>query len=163
MKVTVQDRFETKKLAEIFADEIKETGGFICLYGDIGAGKTEFVRFCIKHLGVIENVTSPSFVILNEYKSKYLPIYHFDLYRLENAGMKTIEAELTEYSKDGVLTFVEWANFGKDELPFHKIDINVTYDIQNLSDKRVFEFSANTENYKNIIKNTVEKFEGTKN
>lgn len=158
MEVIVKDRNETKILAEIFADNIKEKGGFVSLFGDIGAGKTEFARFVIKHLGVIEDVTSPSFVILNEYKSKYFPIYHFDLYRLENSGIDSIKEELREYSKENVLTFVEWADFGKSELPLSKMEIKIKYDLENYSSKRVFEFFGEEEYYKNIIKKTVEEF-----
>ena len=64
-----------------------------------------------KHLNVKEKVTSPSFVIINEYLSGDLPVYHFDLYRLEQEGVRTIIDELTEYSRPDVLTFVEWAIF----------------------------------------------------
>ena len=73
-------------------------------------------------MGVIEDVTSPSFIILNEYKTKYFPIYHFDLYRLENSGLDSIKEELREYSKENILTFVEWADFGAGELPFDKME-----------------------------------------
>ena len=74
---------DTKMLAQKFAKFIK-TGICVCLYGDIGAGKTAFCREIAKSLGVKEQITSPSFVILNEYKTGIVPIYHFDLYRLEN-------------------------------------------------------------------------------
>ena len=71
MEILVENLDDTKKLAEIFGELIKEKGAFVSLFGDIGAGKTAFSRFLIKYLGVIEEVTSPSFVILNEYKSKF--------------------------------------------------------------------------------------------
>lgn len=163
MKIKIKDKKETKILAEIFADLIKEHGAFVSLFGDIGAGKTEFARFAIKYLGVFEDVTSPSFVILNEYKSKYFPIYHFDLYRLENNGIETIKEELREYSKENVLTFVEWADFGKCELPVEKMEIKISYDIENYSDERVFEFCGNNEYYKNIIENIEKRFCEAKN
>ena len=73
MKIKIKDRYETKLLGECFAKFIKQKGGFISLCGEIGAGKTEFARFTIKALGATEEVTSPSFVILNEYTDiKYL-------------------------------------------------------------------------------------------
>lgn len=163
MKIKVKNKNETKVLAEIFATLIKENGGFISLFGDIGAGKTEFARYAIKYLGVTEEVTSPSFVILNEYKSKYFPIYHFDLYRLEIGGIETIKEELREYSKDNVLTFVEWADFGKSELPIEKMEIRITYDLENYSDERIFEFQGTNKYYKNIINQIEKKFNEVKN
>lgn len=119
---------ETKILAERFAQLAKQKGAFVSLYGEIGAGKTAFVKLVADALGVKERVTSPSFVILNEYHSAELPIYHFDLYRLENEGVKTIIDELREYSEGKVLTFVEWAEFSQDEIPFNHIQVNVTYE-----------------------------------
>ena len=157
MEEIVKNQEEAKILAEVFADNIKEKGGFISLFGDIGAGKTAFCRYAIKHLGVKEDVTSPSFVILNEYKG-LLPVYHFDLYRLEDAGVESIKDELREYSKENVLTFVEWADFGKDELPFEKMEINVEYDYDNYSTERKFKFKVTNKYYEDIIKKTIEDF-----
>ncbi len=159
MKTEVKNLDETKLLSEIFGDNIKDKGAFVTLLGDIGAGKTAFTRFLIKHLGVIEDVTSPSFVILNEYKSKYFPIYHFDLYRLEESGVKSIKEELREYSKENILTLVEWANFGLEELPSDRIEIKISYDINNYSTKRTFEFTSKNEKYIEIINKTTEEFE----
>lgn len=118
---------DTKELAENFAKLITN-GCFISLYGEIGAGKTAFVKLVADALEVKEKVTSPSFVILNEYHSGILPVYHFDLYRLENEGVKTILDELREYSEGRQVTFVEWAEFSQDEIPFNHIKINVTYE-----------------------------------
>lgn len=131
---TIED---TKKLAEKFAKLVKEKGCFVNLYGEIGAGKTAFVRFVAEALGVKEKVTSPSFVILNEYHSASIPVYHFDLYRLENVGISTITEELREYSEGKKITFVEWAEFSQGELPFERVEINVTYDDE---DNRNYEF-----------------------
>lgn len=130
---------ETKELAQKFAKLIEEKGCFVSLYGEIGAGKTAFVKLVADALGVKEKVTSPSFVILNEYHTAKLPIYHFDLYRLENEGVKTILDELREYSEGHQATFVEWAEFSQDEIPFNHLKINVTYDEE---DFRKYSFEA---------------------
>ena len=130
---------DTKKLACKFAQLVKESGCFVNLFGEIGAGKTAFVRLTAEALGVKEKVTSPSSVILNEYHSASIPVYHFDLYRLENVGISTIADELREYSEGKKITFVEWAEFSQGELPFERIEINVTYDDD---DSRVYEFSS---------------------
>ena len=118
---------DTKKLAESIAP-LLEQGCFINLFGEIGAGKTALVKLIAAEMGIEEHVTSPSFVILNEYHTGRIPVYHFDLYRLENVGVKTICDELREYSEGKILTFVEWAEFSQDEIPFNRIEINVTYE-----------------------------------
>ena len=130
---------DTAELAEKFAKLVTD-GCFVNLYGEIGAGKTAFVKLVAKALDVKERVTSPSFVILNEYHSGIIPMYHFDLYRLENEGIKTIVDELREYSEGKKLTFVEWAEFSRDEIPFNNIKINVTY---NDDDSRLYTFESN--------------------
>ena len=138
---------DTKILAKRFA-ELAKDGCFVSLYGDIGAGKTAFVRLVAEALGIKEKVTSPSFTILNEYHTGEIPVYHFDLYRLENAGIKTITDELREYSEGKQLTFVEWAEFSQGEVPFDRIDINVTYDDD---DNRCYTFKAECEGKQDII------------
>ena len=118
---------DTDKLAKKFADIVKDSGAFVCLLGDVGAGKTAFSKLVCKHLEVKEKVTSPSFVIINEYKSGVIPVYHFDLYRLENEGVSTIINELEEYSEGKILTLVEWAEFSQNSLPFDRIEIRINY------------------------------------
>ena len=130
---------ETEALAKQFADLLRDKGAFICLYGDVGAGKTAFTKFVCKYLNVKEKVTSPSFVILNEYKSGDIPVFHFDLYRLEKEGINTIINELEEYSEGKIVTFVEWAEFSQNAIPFERIDVNINY----IDDtKREFVFTA---------------------
>lgn len=131
---------DTKALAYKFAELVKNDGCFINLFGEIGAGKTAFVKLTAEALGVKEKVTSPSFVILNEYHSASIPVYHFDLYRLENTGVKSIADELREYSDGRKITFVEWAEFSQGEIPFKRIEINVTYDDND--DSRIYEFNS---------------------
>ncbi len=130
---------ETKELAKKFAKLIEQKGCFVSLYGEIGAGKTAFVKLVAEALGVTEKVTSPSFVILNEYHTAKIPVYHFDLYRLENEGVKTILDELREYSEGHQATFVEWAEFSQNEIPFDHVKINVKY---NEDEARKYSFEA---------------------
>ena len=140
---------ETEILARKFANIIKDTGAFVCLYGEVGAGKTAFTKFVCQYLNVREKVTSPSFVILNEYKTGITPVYHFDLYRLENEGINTIINELEEYSEGKILTLVEWAEFSQNAIPFDRIDINIEYIDEN---KRTFTFTAIGDKSNNTIK-----------
>ena len=144
-EILVKNIDETKKLAEKFAEltvqKAQKTGEgtFVCLFGDIGAGKTAFSRFAAKAIGVEEKITSPSFVILNEYHSGIIPVYHFDLYRLEDVGVKSIIDELEQYSEGKFLTLVEWAEFSQNQIPFNRIEINIIYESEN---ERIFKFSA---------------------
>lgn len=139
---------DTKQLAYKFAEMVKEKGCFVNLFGEIGAGKTAFVKLVAEKLGIKEKVTSPSFVILNEYHSASIPVYHFDLYRLEHTGISTITEELREYSEGRKITFVEWAEFSQGELPFERIEINVTYDDD---DSRNYEFKSVGEKNQYVI------------
>ena len=140
---------DTEYLAKKFADIIKEKGAFISLFGDVGAGKTAFTKLVCKYLEVKEKVTSPSFVIINEYKTGIIPVYHFDLYRLENEGVGTIINELEEYSEGKIVTFVEWAEFSQGVIPFDRIEINIEYIDENT---RKFQFNSFGEKSCNILK-----------
>lgn len=151
---TIED---TRILAKRFAELIKDEGCFVNLFGEIGAGKTAFVKLVAETLGIKEKVTSPSFVILNEYHSASIPVYHFDLYRLEHVGIKTITDELREYSTGRKITFVEWAEFSQGELPFERIEINVTYDDD---DSRIYEFKSVGDKNKNIIEGLRREYTG---
>lgn len=168
LKIKTNSIEDTGTLAKAFAENLPETGAFVSLFGDIGAGKTAFTRLVLENIGVDEKVTSPSFVILNEYKSaapsaspRNFPIYHFDLYRLEKEGLATIKEELREYSKLGVLTFVEWADFGGDELPYNRLNITVRYDGVDFNDTRFYEFEPIGAEYEEFVQRIKNAMEGT--
>lgn len=148
VSVYCKDIKETEALAKSFAGAIETTGAFVCLFGDVGSGKTAFTKLVCKYLDVNEKVTSPSFVILNEYKTGKLPVYHFDLYRLEKEGINTIINELEEYSEGKIATFVEWAEFSQNALPFDRIDVNINYIDEN---QREFTFTPIGNNSQKII------------
>lgn len=166
MKIECKDLDDTKKLAASFAKNLPDEGCFVSLYGDIGAGKTAFVRFVLKELGVKDKVTSPSFVILNEYLNYRIPIYHFDLYRLEKEGIKTITEELSDYSKRNILTFVEWADFGSDALSLDRLDIKILYpdvlEYGENGDPRVFEFKPCGSENEVFVQKIIETYEAQK-
>ncbi len=152
LKVKVESLDDTKKLALAFKNSLDDEGLFVTLIGDIGVGKTQFIRYILQFLDVKEKITSPSFVILNEYKSDKFKICHFDFYRLENSPLKSIVSEIREYSKDGFLTFVEWAQFANNEIPNDVLNINVSYDKDNI-DIRYFEFISNDKKNDKFIQN----------
>lgn len=127
-KFTSHSIEDTEKFAQSILKNLDKSGTLICMYGDIGAGKTTFVKYLAKYLGIKEKVTSPSFVILNEYHSGEMSLYHFDLYRLEKEGVATIVDELTNYiNKENSVTIIEWAEFSPESLPEKRIDIHIKY------------------------------------
>ena len=140
---------ETAVLAKKFANLVRNSGAFVCLLGDVGAGKTAFSKLVCKELNVKEKVTSPSFVIINEYKSGDIPVYHFDLYRLEREGVSTIINELEEYSEGKILTLVEWAEFSQNSLPFDRIELRIDYIDDTV---REFSFSAFGQKSEGLLK-----------
>lgn len=92
-----------------------EAGEIYCLIGDLGVGKTIFSKGFAKGLGIEEHVTSPTFTIVQEYEGE-LPLYHFDMYRIEDSD----ELEMIGYEDyffgQGVC-LVEWANNVREVIP----------------------------------------------
>ena len=109
MTVTTRSAEETIKLGEKIARRLK-SGDIVALSGDLGAGKTTLVKGIAKGLGVknYRYVNSPSFVLVKEYKGK-IPLFHFDIYRLNN--LKDIEdIGYEDYlARDGVVV-IEWSS-----------------------------------------------------
>lgn len=98
---------ETRRLGERLGRLLKE-GDIICLHGELGAGKTSFTQGIAKGMGVAKAfITSPTFVIANEYKGR-LALYHIDLYRLNNIA-EIEDIGLSEYLKGEAVTVIEWA------------------------------------------------------
>ncbi len=91
-------------------------GDIIALCGDLGAGKTHFVKGLAAGLGTNAEVTSPTFTLIHEYAGGRLPIYHFDLYRLGSAA-EAIALGLDEYLENGGVSVIEWADKFPDLLP----------------------------------------------
>ena len=164
MKVVCQNKEETKIFAENFAKCIDKNGAFIALHGAIGAGKTTFTKYLLRAIGVKQNITSPSFVILNEYHGdKHIPVYHFDLYRLEKEGLKTIASELDEYIQDGRLTLIEWADYGKNYLPRERIDMEISYGKEiNNDNTRIIKLEADGNKMQKLLEKLEKKIERSK-
>jgi len=116
---------ETVSFGEKLAKRFKK-GDFVALVGDLGSGKTVFTKGIAKGLGVknANYVNSPTFVIIKEYKGK-LPLYHFDLYRLDHPGMLDAENFEEYFYGDGV-TVVEWADKIKELLPKKRWEVHMS-------------------------------------
>ena len=97
---------ETRKVATALADRLAP-GSVILLHGDLGAGKTAFVRGLVEGLGLSDDpVSSPTFTLVHEYTGGRVPLYHADLYRLPD-GASLDDLGLDEVAEDGVLA-IEW-------------------------------------------------------
>lgn len=135
--INVSNLKDTEILAKKFA-KLLRGGEVILLNGDLGAGKTTFTKFLLKNLGVKDEVTSPTFTIMREYKTKKFDIYHFDMYRL-SSGEEAKAFGLEDYiysSNDRSIVIIEWSQNIKDILVGKFIEINITLVDE---DKRKFE------------------------
>jgi tRNA threonylcarbamoyladenosine biosynthesis protein TsaE len=93
-------------------------------HGEMGAGKTTLIKALCKEMGVTENVTSPTFSIVNEYKIPTGKIYHFDFYRLKNQT-EALDMGCEEYFYSGDYCFIEWPGMIPDLIPEQHININI--------------------------------------
>lgn len=116
---------ETMGAGENFAKRLKK-GDIVALVGELGSGKTVFTKGIAKGLGVkdVRYVNSPTFVIIKEYKGK-VPLYHFDLYRLDRSTL--IDSETyEEYFYGNGITVIEWADKIKRLLPRKSIEVKLS-------------------------------------
>ncbi|APH06557.1 tRNA (adenosine(37)-N6)-threonylcarbamoyltransferase complex ATPase subunit type 1 TsaE [Bacillus weihaiensis] len=115
---------ETTSLLAIKLAEKLGEGDVVTLEGDLGAGKTTFTKGLAKGLGIQRNVNSPTFTIIKEYSDGRLPLYHMDVYRVEDADE---DLGFEEYFHGNGVTVVEWAHLIDDQLPTERLDIKIFY------------------------------------
>ena len=119
-KITTYSEEETIELAQNIESE-KFPNMVICLKGDLGSGKTVFTKGFAKAMEVKEEVTSPTFTIIKEYTSGEMPLYHMDVYRLEDSK-ETIG--LSDYFDKGGVTIIEWSDMIENELPSERLELH---------------------------------------
>ena len=124
-------------------------GDVVVLSGDLGAGKTKFVEGFLHNFGLQDEISSPTFNIINEYISSDNNIYHFDVYRLEDSDeFYAIGGE--EYFEKGIC-LIEWGELISDVLPKDYIHVTINKDSNN-EDLRIFEFEVNDDSkYINVL------------
>ena len=142
-KYTSRSIDDTMELAENIESE-KFPGMVICLDGELGSGKTVFVKGFAKSLGISETITSPTFNLIKEYESGEMPLYHMDVYRLEG---KCETVGFNDYfNKDGVC-IIEWSDMICDCLPEERLQIDFKIIDENT---RVFIFKPYGKVYEDI-------------
>ena len=112
---------DTLTIAENIESE-KFENMVICLDGELGSGKTVFVKGFAKALGIEDNITSPTFNIIKEYQTGELPLYHMDVYRLDEVEE---DIGLKDYYNNGGITIIEWSELIKNDLPEERLDIKI--------------------------------------
>ncbi|MBT5859089.1 MAG: tRNA (adenosine(37)-N6)-threonylcarbamoyltransferase complex ATPase subunit type 1 TsaE [Flavobacteriales bacterium] len=124
-------------LKEVAVEVLRLSGGknIICFYGEMGVGKTTFIKEICKELEVIDNVSSPTFSIVNEYKTKNdKSVFHFDFYRLETEE-EAFDMGYEEYFYNDNLCFVEWPEKIKSLLPNEILKVEMIKE----NEKRIIE------------------------
>ncbi|MBU3176964.1 tRNA (adenosine(37)-N6)-threonylcarbamoyltransferase complex ATPase subunit type 1 TsaE [Clostridium estertheticum] len=113
---------ETYKIGELIGSLVN-SGDIICLIGDLGTGKTHLTKGIAKGLDIKDNITSPTFTIVNEYTGR-LKLYHFDVYRVNDPD--EIEAiGFDEYIFSDGVSVIEWANYIEEIIPPNKLTITI--------------------------------------
>ena len=107
MKLITNSPLETEKVGEALG-KILQPGTVLAYEGDLGAGKTAFTRGLARGLGCTEQVTSPTYTIVNEYLSGRLPLFHFDMYRLGSSD-ELFDIGWEDYLDRGGVCAVEWS------------------------------------------------------
>ncbi len=124
MKLQLNSLSEINIVANKFIENMGNRNVY-AFYGEMGAGKTTFIKAICKALGVVETVTSPTFSIVNEYnKSDGQPIYHFDFYRIKNIE-EAYDFGYEDYFYSGHLCFIEWPELVECLLPETVVNVQI--------------------------------------
>ena len=116
---------ETIMFADEFASKLNGHSKIV-LSGDLGSGKTKFTEGLLRHFGLEDEISSPTFTIVNEYDAPKFKIYHFDLYRL--ADPEELEfMGIRDYFSQNCICLIEWAEKGEGILPEADLLVNIDY------------------------------------
>lgn len=123
MQFTIKSIDDWQEIVDKIVPEIKHN--ILLLKGNLGAGKTTFTQFLMKKLGSGDEVSSPTYSIVNEYNTPQGKVFHFDLYRLKNID-EVYDIGIEEYLDNAFLCIIEWPEVYEDDLyglKFHEISI----------------------------------------
>lgn len=131
---------ETEQIAQTFAQTLKP-GSVVALYGGLGRGKTAFVRGLAKGLHSSDAVSSPTFALVHEYDGD-LPIFHFDMYRIQTLD-DLYSTGFFDYLEMNGVVVIEWSENIKDYLPYDVIEIHIDL-TENDNERRFTIYDENT-------------------
>ena len=125
MEIKIQSLDQIHEAARQFIAEMGDNTAF-ALYGKMGAGKTTFIKAVCEELGVSDVITSPTFAIVNEYRSDTAGelIYHFDFYRIKKLE-EVYDMGYEDYFYSGALCFIEWPELVEELLPGNTIKVTI--------------------------------------
>ncbi len=123
MEFLTHSREETETLGARLANALTK-GAVVAFTGDLGAGKTAFVSGMARALGVEERVTSPTFTIVNEYEGGRLPLFHFDMYRLDSAD-ELFHIGWEDYLARGGVCAVEWSENVEEAIEADAVRVSI--------------------------------------
>ncbi len=122
--ITLRKPEEAEDVARLILQS-QDTARVFALHGDLGAGKTTLIKAFCRVLGVADRTSSPSFAIVNEYRTANGdPLYHFDLYRLK-AAEELDGIGFDEYIDSGAYCFIEWPELAADHLPAEVVHVRL--------------------------------------
>lgn len=149
MEFEVNNIEETTKLGKELG-KILNPGDIICLTGDLGTGKTHITKGISEGLGITDNITSPTFTIVNEYNSGRLKLYHFDVYRVSDPD-EIYAIGFDDYIFGDGVSIIEWANYIEEILPKEYLHIYITKDLSKGENYRKITITPYGEKY-NYVK-----------
>ena len=124
MQLLLNNLSDIDSVAQSFVETMGQSNVF-AFYGEMGAGKTTFIKALCKALGVDETITSPTFAIVNEYtKEDGDPIFHFDFYRIKNID-EAYDFGYEDYFYSGHLCFIEWPQLVEPLLPESVVKVQI--------------------------------------
>lgn len=128
--MTIYESFSEEMTYEIGRKlgEKASKGEIFCLEGDLGVGKTVFTKGFAKGLGIEENIDSPTFTIIQEYREGRLPLFHFDTYRIGDIS-EMDEIGYEDYFYGDGACLIEWASRIEELIPSSAIKINIEKDL----------------------------------
>ncbi|MFH1097196.1 MAG: tRNA (adenosine(37)-N6)-threonylcarbamoyltransferase complex ATPase subunit type 1 TsaE [Candidatus Desantisbacteria bacterium] len=158
LTITTHNPVQTMHIGERLGHVLPE-GCIIALIGGLGAGKTVLTKGIAHGLGIEEDITSPTFLIVKEYLDGRLPLYHFDLYRLDNFSQSGF-LDIDEYLFGNGVCIIEWAERMEDILPPNHLRIEIQWDKGNQRQINLIPKGGSTSGsseYQEIIKKFLHK------
>jgi tRNA threonylcarbamoyladenosine biosynthesis protein TsaE len=144
--------------AGLILGELAKPGDLFCLSGPLGAGKTHLVKGIAESLGIDpKSVTSPTFTLVQEYRGR-IPLYHWDLYRLDDPS-EALDLGLEDHLYGDGLTVIEWAELLDGDLPTERLSIKLLPERDNVEsyNRRLLDIMASS-SYQKLLSQFKERF-----